>query len=778
MNKRILWLSNNTIQREYEVPTLIKEGFEVYCPKVCGYGLGESYLSISRDYDYSLTLDRETIDQLDITDLYAELSKQTLDSINSNFDVVFIPPMAEVLRRFIHHYKGIIVLRWIGDEEGLTCTERLIHDGGYSLLYQINRLKERFYFAYSFSWEIKDECDMLRGRGLYMPLPLVNYEDTKRDGDKDGLLICSNVSLEEENNIKFHEYYNMLKTSFKVIGEQLVPPENYNRLFIGNDFADMREAIAGCTVAIDSGSASTMNTEYWLQIVANQKPLIYTKESKAVYLLGENSPGYCRDKKEAVIKFQKIIRKSRRLSEQVINYQNGKLKEYTKEKCLVFWKNALKRIAIDDELRMNRPVRKRKICVILPIFYLGGVLSFTLRFVTILFNEIKKHGSPIELVFAHVDSDYYKNNGSFAKIRDLGVAIREISLKEIDKDNSEKMLEMAGFLPTKWHGPKQIPEGVAYDDGIHMLMDCDYLINMTDRSGADVQTLPVYPYAVVAHDYIQRYSPFSRDLDLVFIPMARNADKVFVTSEPTYNDALQYAMVKQDNLVILPILFEMLGERGEWKENDEIEEASYFLWSTNCSKHKNHMNALRALDLYYRQSGNLKCHITGALSHLMNPKTRLEEYASDKELFTYMEPIQKFISNHPKLQKNLIFDKYLGEEDFRKIIKNARFVFHPGFADNGNGTAIDAASFGVPTLSNDYPAMRYISDKLEINCQFVRLSNTKETASALLWMQENYDMCANSLDYDRIDCHSFQNVGSELFDKLNSAIGFEVEVKQ
>ena len=814
MKKRVLWLSNEKWTREYEVPFIINSGYEVYCPKICGYGLGESNLSITHDYDSSLTIPAETLDVLNNTDLYCEYEKGTFEDLNRHFDIAFLPPFAPLIRDYVHHFNGIIILRFLGDEEGLTCTERLVNDSGYHLLYEINRIKDRFYFAYTCNEYIEDECDLFRGRGLLLPLPVISDQTANDDEEKQLMLGCPNVSLDEKANRLFQAFLAQMKSPFSVYGEQVVKYENHAELFIGGDYNNLGSAKA----IIDPGLKSTLLTEPWAQALYREIPLIFVDESKAKIVLDKNSPGYCKDLSTAINKASRIYKGDKALVNKIVKYQNHKLNLYEMPVCEVVWRNALAKIESDAEISDNALKRKKKIGIILTDAFLGGVLSVTKRFVLSLKEQIDKHEDNTELIFAHAPSDTYAEMDSFQALRDAGITIREIVVKEMTKPMIARMLDMAGFLPHRFHGEKNLPEGIVYDDGIHLMMDCDYLINMTDRSGAWESILPVYPYAVVVHDYIERYLPIGEtfrkiredeDIDQEeekgpaaelqkkiakannkekhgvfvrygkaassYITNARNADFAFAMSQPTFINVVQFAMVRKNNVKLLPLFYEMLGTEEEFNANTLVRNTEYFLWSTNISKHKNHLKALKALNLYYKNGGLLKCVVMGYLVELMDPNKELKEQYSE-EVMNYANSIRNYISRNRLLLENLSFEGYVTDDGFRELLKNSAFIFHPGFADNGNLTAVDAASFRVPTLSNDYPTMRYLSDYSRINCKFTDISDINASAEALKWMEQNYMKQAETLKYKEIQNHSLSITKQNMYETLSDAIGFNTRL--
>lgn len=808
MGKRILWLSNEKWTRKHEVERLIGTGYEVYCPKVCGYGLGESFLNVEYIYDSSLTLPDNILEDLNKIDLYDGLNKTVCDLVNEYFDIAFLPPSADLLRDYVHNFKGVIVLRFLGDEDGLTCTERLVNDCGYHLLYEINRIKDRFYFAYTSKEYMQDECDLFRGRGLFLPLPIFDKQTDQSNGQGRIMLNCPNIKLDPKANESYQAFFAEMKEPFVVFGEQIVPYEHRKELFIGGDYGELESA----EVSVDLGLKSTLLTEPWAQAIYRGIPLVYLKGSKAQILLGNDGPGCCKDMSSVVKMASRIHRGDQRLAAKILTHQTNKLIQSLPHLCDEAWIAAMTRIEKGLVIEAETPKRNKKIGVLLTVAYLGGVLDFTKRFVLSLHEEIVNRDVPIDIVFAHVHYDKYEELNSFSDMKEAGITVREIEPKRKNSKSVARMLELAGYLPKKFHGNREIPFGTVYDDGIHLMMDCDYLINMTDRSGTNDPILPVYPYAVVAHDFIDRYSPIgenfcfnesadtddkSNDDDGDFESMSpmekhgvfirrrrgigscitniRNADHVFVTSRPGYIDAIQFAMVNKRNLKLIPLMYEMFSSKDECSQANKKEKKPYFVWPTNISKHKNHINALKVLNAYYQNGGQLNCKITGVLTTSLDPHRALTEQY-DTMIMGYVEIIRKFISDHALLEENISFEGYLTDEEYREVVKEATFLFHPGFADNGNASAIDVACFGIPTLSNDYPAMRYLSDYTQINCKFTNMNDIQDAVKELLWMERNYKKQANLIQYKNIEKHSLSNTKAELYEVVSTSVGFNMRL--
>ena len=60
--KRILWLFNHSSLRSFEVPLLVKMGYEVYCPKSYDFEIGDFSCTITYEYDRTLTIPKDVLE--------------------------------------------------------------------------------------------------------------------------------------------------------------------------------------------------------------------------------------------------------------------------------------------------------------------------------------------------------------------------------------------------------------------------------------------------------------------------------------------------------------------------------------------------------------------------------------------------------------------------------------------------------------------------------------------------------------------------------------------
>ena len=360
----------------------------------------------------------------------------------------------------------------------------------------------------------------------------------------------------------------------------------------------------------------------------------------------------------------------------------------------------------------------------LPEGYTGGVLDYTLRFVKCITKGIQEKKDNVEIVFGHIEKEVFQKKDYFREIREAGISIRPFKWKVVNEDYLNTVMQYKGW--TKKY-PKEtycIP-----DDGGYFFEDCDYLILTVASLPANFFTTK--PYVIVAHDYIQRYLPelYGSYYEKSVIDAQRNAEAVIVTSQPTLEDGVQYVGLKREKYRLTPLMFDVIDEK-QFQEGNK--KKAYFLWSTNLGKHKNHLNALNALSDYYARGGKFCCYMTGVDTEYFNPKEKYENG------FCYVLEVRDRIKHDSFLQNNIVFCGNMDKKKYYSLLKGAKFLIHPGFADNGNGTVIDAAFLRVPSISSDYPAMRYIEERMHLGMKFFDPFNPKELTEQLLQMETEY----------------------------------------
>jgi len=197
-----------------------------------------------------------------------------------------------------------------------------------------------------------------------------------------------------------------------------------------------------------------------------------------------------------------------------------------------------------------------------------------------------------------------------------------------------------------------------------------------------------------------------------------------VTTDFTFQDALQYAGVPQNRVTKVPML---APEKGTAIRGSHDVERTYFLWTTNLAAHKNHRRALAALQLYYEvYGGKLDCHVTGVGS------TEIIKSQSP-----HLEGLNRVVAGSRALRLHVKFLGDLPDEVYRRELAHAAFLWHPAELDNGTFSVVEAAHFGVPALSSDYPAMREMDQQFELGLTFMNHEDPENMATELQGMQIN-----------------------------------------
>lgn len=352
-----------------------------------------------------------------------------------------------------------------------------------------------------------------------------------------------------------------------------------------------------------------------------------------------------------------------------------------------------------------------KIAVIIPIAYRGGSLRGAIALINSLIHGALALNDSLSIVFGYIDSPDY-NDAMFADLH-ASVQRRPYQWQTLDNNEAFRAMHYAGHL--EWE-PKE--EAYSYpDDGINQFLDCSLWLIISDRLNKAL--LPIRPHILMVYDYIQRYLPFmSMDYEQQFIANAHRALCLLTTTEFTRQDVLQYVGLAPENVVKMPVLapnFECVPVMAS---------SHYFVWATNSSPHKNHLNTFEALKHYYDEHhGTLECHITGV---------------DTEQLGDYYPLLSQMLKRSPTMKKMMVFCGELSDADYKLKLKHAAFFLHTALIDNGTLAVIEAAQMGVPSLSNDYACMREIDKQFDLNLAWMDATSSQDMANHLMDISGRY----------------------------------------
>lgn len=414
------------------------------------------------------------------------------------------------------------------------------------------------------------------------------------------------------------------------------------------------------------------------------------------------------------------------------------------------------------------------LAVILPELYRGGsgTLRGAVNITRMLVIGANKCGDSIELSFAHVDSPGVYQESDFEELREIGVKIRPFRRETVRAKKLRPIFERFGI------GKPVDLEDVYwnFNDGISNFEECDFWIIISDRIQHPIP--PHRPYAVVVYDYIQRYVPEIFGMTPAsagkwkmfdaFAKATRAAQFVICTTDQTRLDCINYSGVYAPRVFKFPMEFDPLESSGLTEDNDEPS-SPYILWTTNSTPHKNHLNVISGLEMYFckNPSSKLKVHMSGVYTHLFTETGRVDKHYSDD----YPVRVRDAIANASELQKRLRILGNLSDAAYLRELRNARGVLHGALYDNGTYAIVEAAWWGIPSISSDYPAIREACEIFALKPVLFNPRLPGDLARAINDFETGYEKLVNTLpSMERLQSRTFPVVAEQYWLNFRHAL--------
>ncbi|PVZ87145.1 glycosytransferase [Serratia sp. S1B] len=767
--KRVMWLLNHTTARKFEVPMLKECGFdEVFLPK--SYPNDPSFRSASVDWseDENLTIPPADLEVLNSTDWYSGGTKQAWGIANKWFDTVFfIVYSAGIIKNLANHFTGVCVLRAYGLFKPLNYSKLL------SLVLEgkdteyIRRMGSRFVLGIAYDHLGGIEPPILKDKAIYFPLGMINTKLNKVwTGEKEQILfICPDISISDY----YHKVYKDFIKEFNgfnyiIAGSQ--PIKVMDKRVLGYvTLEEHNKNMRDSRVMFYHSQEPNHVHFHPFEAVKNGMPLVFMAGGLLDKLGGINLPGRCKNIKEAKVKIKAILNGDKNLINKIIDAQSILLDVMNFEKLKPFWMDGIAELLKlkKESSQTSRDIYiNKKIAVILPVGYLGG----SLRGAQMLASTIKRgselSGDNCQVIFYHIESNIYDS----PTFTDLGgsVSIRPFKWKEINAKEAIRAMEYAGY--EGWQ-----PNSNYYiipDDGINYGFDCDLWLIVSDRVEAPL--LPIKPVAFMVYDYLQRRNDFlEKKNNRIFIDAVRRSDKVLVTSEFTYQDALQYGGVKQERLSKVPMLIPDFSSYTDTNlasvfsinNQPKTQGSQYFLWTTNSDPHKNLDKIFEALKIYYEtHNGSLKCLITG-----VNTASILQSKAE------HIKKAKSIYSSSNLMRANIIFKGNLPDDEYKSLLKSSEFLLHSANGDNGTFSVVEAAFYGIPSLSNFYPAIDEMNKNYNLGLSYFNVSDKYETALEIKNMELNSSRAKLKLpSIDSLKKHTYEKHAAKYWEELKDLL--------
>lgn len=760
--KRALLLLNHTTLLRSQIPILQKLGYELYIPKKFTYDEGNLSASIDYSCDSGLSIPRVCISHLNNLNLYENIDSKAIQIFNEYFDIAFFGIFPDQIRYLLTQFRGKMILEAFGLTNDLTYTDILLQYLGHWAIPYIRKLGNRFVFGKAYEDLDQIESATLKRNAIYLPLGLSNAKQKEqwRGNINKIMFVCPRINTSGY----FNKIYRDFKRDFKnfdytIAGAQPIAVLN-DKQVTGYLSRDEYENLMKTYKVMYYHSIEKYHVHYHpFEAVQHGMPLIFMAGGQLDKLGGLNLPGRASSVHEARQKLSKILNGDLKFITQVKESQKILLKCFDQDYCFKIWKKSISKI----EKNNSYPTNVKKIGVLLPAEYTGGVLDFTSRLIKILKNNFIKNNIKAEVVLFYPKHHNFKNNAILKSLIAEKVSLREFEWKIISNAKLIEILKLLQISPTTFSEN----EYALIDDKINYASDMDHLIFTSDRTPSNFFSF--VPYSVVIHDYVQYTTPglLSEDVKKYILDLQRNAYINFVTSENTYKLCLQYAGLNKSRICKIPFPLDYLELENKTTSNITKD---YFIWSTNTSQHKNHLNTISELRLYYAQGGKLDCYITGSNTEFLDPDVNI----SGDDNNDYVNEVRSHMTRFgSKLKKHIKIWGNLPKRDYIALIKGAKFILHPGEKDAGNATSFDAALFGVPTLSNDYPGMREFDSTHKLKVTFCNIHEYGNLCNKLLQLERHIDKYIAKLP-KRSELKKFtitSKTSEELFQKISYNIG-------
>ncbi|WP_207263544.1 glycosytransferase [Pseudomonas sp. GW101-3H06] len=722
---RVMWLLNHGSARKFELQMLKTLGIaEFFLPKSFPQEIGFRSASIDWSEDANLTIPAGDLAILNEQNWYVSPSKEAWDIANKYFDVCFFIChskgfMNEVSRSF----SGAAIWRAYGLDKTLSYTEvvKVLTLGTQS----VKKLGRRLWLGIAYEHLADSEALYLQKRKSFLPLGLNNcaVNDVWKGSQKHIFFVCPDIGFSSYYKKVYEDFVSdMQGFPYKIGGSQPIDVSDPDVLgFVTNEEHEnnMRES----RVMFYHSSEPNHIHYHPYEAIRVGMPLIFMGGGILDRMGGLTLPGRCETVKEAREKIRRILKDDWKFIEQVRSSQAVMLEPMRAENCEAAWRNSFKEILEELEIsrleQSERPAKRKKIAVVVPVEYRGGSLRGARLLAEALHAGSRQWGEDVDVVLLHLRSSIDSSEDPSEK--DERIQQRSFQWKSLDAQTARRAMRYAGH--EGWE-----PDSGRYvvpDDGIKQLLDCDAWIVVSDRVVAPL--LPVRPCIFMIYDYLQRYEKvLSPAGDQNFISAVRRAQKVLVTTEFTKQDAIQYAGVEIGRIAKVPMLAPEFSKIDTDVLAPPVE--AYFLWATNAGAHKNHENAFKALKFYYENlSGQLECHVTG-----VNTVNLLES-----EL-PHLKFLSALVGSSDKLKAKVRWLGELPDFEYRCALASATFVWHAGKIDNGTFSVVEAAGLGVPALSSNYPAMREMDEQFSLQLSWMDAGDYMEMAHKLKEMELTY----------------------------------------
>jgi len=724
--RRVLWIINHQTLMDFEPYILRDLGYEVYIPKLFPQSEENRSGKVTYDFDSSLTIPREVLDQLNEFNFYRTKITPTIrSSINNYFDIAIIAAFPHLVEQFITAFEGRIILRVFGHASNTYA--KIFEDRYPGFKQAVINLGDRFFFGTAFQHLEDIEPDYIRSRPLYLPIGLPQVFFAQKNtwiGDEDFIIfVCPVINSSPYYQNIYRNFTRFFKGfDYKIGGKQLVQVDD--PAVIGSlTREEIDSYLRHCRVMFYHSEEPYHLHHHPLEAMAFGVPVIFMKKG-LLGRLGQELPGASKNYREARQKVERVILGDQEFIKNIQKSQYRILENFSYEYCIRRWRESF--ATLIKERQGVKQKRKHKIALFVPGSYKSGTFDAARAIAKIIHEKSKNSGSPVHVVLS-VQAGVHGYE-TIKKIKEEGIDLRETKWEIVDRDRAKKIANLTGILSEMRHSHYYVPR-----DFVDDFMDCDLWICVSDSF-----MYPIFPlkrYGVVVHDVLMKYFPEYQQGPLYYsrILQNRGADFILTTTPQTRDDVISYYGIASDRVFLVPIDY----SNEDRYLSTQVPTSPYILWPTNAAVHKNHLNAFKALMRYYSLGGTYKIVITGWDVNVFD----LSYNCPEDQLLSlpHIAETRRYLEREKSARDKIEIRSNLEKQECYDILKRAAFLFCPTMIDNGTFAVIDAGLYKVPMCCSDYPQMRYLDETFNLKISFFNPRSPDEMAEKMLEMEQTWD---------------------------------------
>lgn len=296
--RRILWLLNHSTLRDCEVPLLRDMGFEVFAPKRFPRNSDNRSASVSFEYDDSLTLPADALEELNAHDFYmAGMSPRISHLMNHYFETAIFAYMFPMLDVMVTRFHGRLLLRAFGlthpTHTYYGFAEKVV---GPNFRRRLSKASDRFWFAAGYPNLKEIEPPLFQERNAFLPVGLpprvLRRAGSWTGGDDRILFVCPEIKTYPE----LREVYDEFKRHFGdmphvICGPQTIPVERDPNVVGRVDAEEYDRLFRECAVMFYHSRLPRHLHYHPVEAACYGMPLVYMADGMLGILGGKTLPG-------------------------------------------------------------------------------------------------------------------------------------------------------------------------------------------------------------------------------------------------------------------------------------------------------------------------------------------------------------------------------------------------------------------------------------------------------------------------------------------------------